>query len=208
MVNFMCQLHRITNAHKFWLNIILGCLWAWLQMKYAFKFYLFIYLAALSLSCSVWDLWYSFLLVKSFIATYGIQFSDQWWNLGALHRKHRVLATGPWFESIDSVSSLFSLIWRGFTQCVESELNKGAKRGRVQILLHDDLISNNYLLLPSHFCIQDFRLRLETLPLAPLALRSLDWITLPSPTWRQQTVGLFSLCNWMIQSLIINFIYI
>ena len=95
MVNFMCQLHRITNAHIFWLNIIFGCVCG---DGYRWNTHLqYIYLAALGLSFSVWDLWSSLLLGKSLVVTCGIQFSDQGWNLGPLYWKHRVLAPGPRF---------------------------------------------------------------------------------------------------------------
>lgn len=46
--------------------------------NYVFKNYVFIYLAVLGLSCSIW-----------------IYFPDQRSNPGRLHYEHKILATGP-----------------------------------------------------------------------------------------------------------------
>ena len=55
---------------------------------------IFIYLAVLGLTCSMWHLWSLLHHLRSFVVACGTQFPDQEWNLGPLHWEHRVLATG------------------------------------------------------------------------------------------------------------------
>lgn len=102
---------------------------------------------------------------------------DIWWNTISECVCWRWFHMKWAFESIDSVSSLFSLIWMGIIQSVKS-LNKKAQRGIVQFL-SDCLIWDICLLLPSLLLSQDFRARLQPLPLAPLTLRPsyLDWVS-------------------------------
>lgn len=85
--------------------------------------------------------------------------------------------------------------------CWEPELNKKAKR-RVQIFLPDGVIWDIYLLFPSSLLFS----RLESLPLAPLVLKLSTRTKLHCQLPWGSNLRLFSLCNCMIQFLIINFI--
>ena len=55
--------------------------------------YLFIYLPAPGLGCSMLDI--ELRHANFQLQACQIQFPDQGWNLGPLHQEHRVLATGP-----------------------------------------------------------------------------------------------------------------
>ena len=63
--------------------------------------YLFIYLATLGLSCSMWDL--QFQHTESLVVAYGPQFPDQGSNWGSLHLELGLLATGPPGKSLQVV---------------------------------------------------------------------------------------------------------
>ena len=67
----LCTSHHALLLEALWLPFGLFCVGSFLK-------YLFVYLAALGLSCGLWDL-----------------VPEQGWNPGPLHWEHRVLTTAP-----------------------------------------------------------------------------------------------------------------
>ena len=62
--------------------------------------YVCIYLAVLGLGCCVWDPPSSLQIMRFLVVAYRIYFSDQGLNLGPLHWKCGVLASGPLGKSL------------------------------------------------------------------------------------------------------------